>query len=568
MLAYIGYAIRILLRTLGNLRRRLGRPPYYVVFIVEGRYKELGEPRGNFWQRRLFQLEPSLQDLAEQFRTIAGDHRVRGVVMHMGELAMSPAQIQTLRGLIGELRAAGKRVVAWSHAYNNASYHAACAGDEILLQPGGFAYPLGTRMGFIFLADALERVGLKADFVQISPYKSAADVYTRSSMSDELREMVHWVMDSVYDEFIRGIAEGRRLDEDGARALVDAAPYTDLRAIDCGVVDKLIGEEDLPAYLGSPEKPARLSSWEGARRRLLRPPINPPGRHVALLRIEGDIVTGRSRRPRNIPPFLPWPLGTLLRQRSGDLTVVQEARRVLADKRAAAVVVYVDSGGGSAEASEAMAAALGKVAAKKPLVVSMGTVAGSGGYYVATPAHWIVAQPATITGSIGVLSGKFVNAGLLDKLLFHRETISRGQHATFYDAERPFSEDERKMAWEHITRVYDIFVGRVSVARKMTEEAVDAIGGGRVWTGRQALERGLVDELGGLDKALAKARQLAGLHSRAPVREVAVSERQLLPPVGEPAAVLNHALEGLRMYGRAQALCLCPLIWDDAQDDL
>ncbi|OGF52662.1 MAG: hypothetical protein A2Z21_10155, partial [Candidatus Fraserbacteria bacterium RBG_16_55_9] len=431
--------------------------------------------------------------------------------------------------------------------------------DEILLQKGGSIAPLGLRQRYLYLADALERMGLKADFVQISSYKSAADTLTRNRMSDEVREMASWLMDSVYGEFLHGVAEGRRLDERAVKAIVDSSPHIDLRALEVRAVDKLVSEEDLPAHLGSTGKPARLSPWEDAHKRLLRRPITRPGRYVALLRIEGDIVDGRSSRP---PWKLPFRIPLFLNERSGDLTVVQEARRVLRDKRAAAVVVYVDSGGGSATASEAMAAALEKVAAVKPLVVVMGSVAGSGGYYVSTPARWIVAQPSTITGSIGVLNGKIVSASLLDKLLFHWELISRGEHAAFEDTGKPFSEEERKIVWEGIQRVYDVFLDRVTANRKMSREAVDAIGGGRVWTGRQALERGLVDELGGVDRALAKARELARLHERAPLREVRLGKQPLAPKT-ESAAVLQYALEGLDMFHGAKALCLCPLIWQN-----
>lgn len=241
---------------------------------------------------------------------------------------------------------------------------------------------------------------------------------------------------------------------------------------------------------------------------------------------------------------------------------------MLADKRAAAVVVYVDSGGGSATASEAMAAALGKITAKKPLVVAMGSVAASGGYYVATPARWIVAQPGTITGSIGVLNGKLVNAGLLAKLLFNRETISRGKHATLLSAERPFSEEEREALWRQIKRTYNVFLDRVAACRKMTREAVDAVGGGRVWTGRQALERGLVDELGGLEQALAKARQLGNLDGRAPVREVKVGKQRLAPAPASSLALAHYVIQGLQQFGNARSLLLCPLSWDDTLSNL
>ena len=565
MISRLFYAIRYLLWLLGNLRRRLGKPPDYVVFVLEGPYPELPEPRAGFLRRRLFPRKQSLAELAEQLRAVADDPRVQGVVLHLRPLNMSLAQVQTLRDLIGELRSAGKRVVAWSHSYQNTNYYVACAADEVLLQPGGFASPLGMNLGFVFLADALKRVGLKAEFVQISPYKSAGDQLTRSSMSDEMREMMDWLMDDMYAGFIGAIAEGRGFDEDGARALIDNAPYDDLKAIEAGVVDSTVGEEDLPLHLGSTESPARLAPWEATRKHLLRRPPDPAGRYVALLRIEGDIVDGRSERP---PSGVPAPLRMFLRQRAGDISIVQDARRVLRDKRAAAVVVYVDSRGGSATASEAMAAALQKIADRKPLVAVMGAVAGSGGYYVSTPAHWIVAQPGTLTGSIGVIEGKVTDVGLMDKLLLHRETASRGRRASMYSGDRPFSREEKEIVWQSITRVYDLFLDRVADSRKMSTEAVDDVGGGRVWTGRQAMDRGLVDELGGLDRALAKARELAGLHPRARVREVPPAKGPLQPPIPQPAALLDYALDGVRMFNRGTPLYLCPLLWDEGLDGL
>ena len=257
-----------------------------------------------------------------------------------------------------------------------------------------------------------------------------------------------------------------------------------------------------------------------------------------------------------------------MRQRAGDISVVQDARKALRDRRAAAVVVYVDSRGGSSTASEAMAAALEKIAATKPLVVAMGAVAGSGGYYVATPAQWIVAQPGTLTGSIGVLEGKVSDVGLMDRLLMRPENVTRGRRAAMYSGDRPFSREEKEIIWESISRVYDLFLGRVARSRKMSTEAVDEISGGRVWTGRQAMDHGLVDELGGLDRALAKARDLAGLHPRARVREVPPARGPLQPPIPQPAAFLDYALDGLRMFNRGTPLYLCPLLWDESLNGL
>jgi protease IV len=556
--AQVAYAGAQVARLATNLAQGKRKAPDYLTFVLDGDWPELPAPR-KWWQQFVMPGGDNLRSLRAQLNTVAADPRLKGVVLHLRPLEMPRAELETLRDLITTLRAAGKRVVVWSSRYTTTNYFVASAADEILLQPGGTVEPLGLRRTYLFLADALQRVGLEFDGIQISPFKSAVDIFTRHDMSDEVRSMVNWLIDSDYGQFLGAVAAGRGLDEAGARALADGAPYTDVRAIEAGAVDAIVAEEDLAAHLAIAGRPAVLESFAHARKRLFAPAPARPGRYVALLRIEGNIVDGRSAHPPTRPPGgVPF----VTEPRAGDLTVVQEARRVLADKHAAALVVYIDSGGGSAAASEAMAAALGKVAAKKPVVAAMGPVAASGGYYVATPAQWIVAQPGTITGSIGVLSGKFVTGGLFDRLRFNRETISRGANTGLLDGERRFDEAERAIMWDGIRRIYDVFLDRVATSRGLSPEAVDAVGGGRVWTGRQALEHGLVDELGSLETALAKARALAGLSPRAPVVEVSTAKLPLAP-VADPTALLGYVAESVRLLNRARAMCLCPIIWYD-----
>jgi protease-4 len=554
MIAYLIYAIRMLFRSIGNLFRRLGRPPDYVIFKLEGEYPEVWDPPANFIQRRLRPPRISLQELAEQFRTIAGDPRVTGVVLHLRQLEMDQARLESLRDLLLELRSAGKRVVTWSTRYSMGTYFLACAADEILLQPGGEIAPLGLQRTYPYLAESLGRIGVKGDFIQISPYKSAADMFTRRNMSDEVREMSNWLMESSFEQIVKAVSSGRGISEQEARDLIDNTPCIDLKAVRIGALDGMISEEDLPKHLGKDDKPARLGTWEEANSRLLRPPLTRPGRYVALLTIEGTIIDGESGRPPIKPPF---PMPILMEPRAGDLSVVQAARKALKDKRAAAVVLYVNSGGGSATASEAMRAALEKINNEKPLIVSMGPVAGSGGYWVSLPGRRILAQPGTITGSIGVLLGKIVLGGMLDRLSFGRETIHRGKHILIEDAEDVFSEDEREIVRQSLDRIYDMFLDHVSASREMAREAVDAIGKGRVWTGKQAVESGLVDELGGLDRALARAREIAGLHERAPVRMI-LPDKRMIPPMASPAEALNYALEGVRIFRWGSPLLLCP----------
>ncbi len=553
----LAYPLRQILRQLRNLLLRGRKAPEFVLFTLEGPYVEMGPPRGGFLKRRLTHRRPTLGDLRTQLKHVAHDRRVTGIILRLCSLKMSFAELQSLRDLIAEVRGAGMRVIAWSHGYDFGRYYVACACNQILLQHTGSVAALGHGRRYLFLADALDKVGLQGDFVQISPYKTAPDMLTRRRMSDEARKMADWLSDDIYDQVLEGIAAGRGIGKDDAAVLIDGGPHPALAAVEAGVVDAVIGEEELPVHLAHGAKPARIAPYETAKRRLLVPPLRRPGKYVALLRVAGDIIDGRSAQPPVKPPFR---IPLLFSERAGDLTVIQQARALARNRRAAAVVVHVDSGGGSATSSEAMAAALTKVAEKKPLVVSMGSVAASGGYYIATPGEWILAQPATVTGSIGVLGGKIVTAGLFDKLLFHSEMISRGEHALFYSAARPFTEDERQRVWEMISETYAVFLDHVSSSRNLSSEDVDAIGGGRVWTGRQALDHGLIDELGGLERAVDKARELAGLSSRSRVRIVGPPKRDRAPIATKGADAIQYVADGIDLLRSPVALFLLPIV--------
>ncbi len=553
---FVIYVIRVLLRSFFYPLRLLKMPPDYVLLTLDGEYPDIPEPKQGFLRGKLLGKKLSLMELGEQFDQVARDRRVRGLVLHIASLKLSVAQLQTVRGFIVRLRESGKRVVTWGSTYDMAEYYVSTAADEVLIARGGSIEELGLSRGYVFLADALERIGLKGDFVQISPYKTAPDMLTRTQMSDEAREMANWLLDDTYAVIVADIAGDRGTDPEKIRAIIDGAPYTDAEALDAKAVDGIMNQEDLPAHLGTADRPARIVPYASCRKRLRPRPLVRPGGYVALIRVEGDIVDGRSGRPPVKPPFR---LPLLLNPRAGDLTIVQQVRRVLKDKRAKALVLLVDSGGGSAASSEAMSSALRRLAKKKPVVCCMSSVAASGGYYVATPAKYIVAQPGTVTGSIGVLSGKIINEGMLEKLLIHHEVLQRGENATFYGSQRPFTKEEKERLLSSIRHTYELFLERVSAARKMPSGEIDAIGGGRVWTGRQAFERGLVDELGGLDVALSKARELSGLHPRATMREIPIpkSDGASIPSA---AALFSYANEGVDQLRRAHALCICPLV--------
>jgi protease IV len=545
-----------------NLRRSFRKPPAFVLFLLESDLPALPDPPRPRWQRLISRPRSSLKDLGQHFDAIARDVRIKGVVLHLRPVPMPMATLQDLRELVSQLRASGKKVVAWAPFYTTGTYYLACACDEILMMPTGSVQPLGFSATGMFLASGLKRFGIEADFVQVSPYKSAADMLTKSKMSDELREQITWLLGSEHKELAGAIAESRGVDEGSAKALIDGSPYGDDAALEKRVVDRIVSEEQLPDYLGGSGAAATIGTWDQARRALSQhPPTLGRGQYVAVLRIEGTIVDGRSER---LPVKPPIEVPVVSADRAGDLTVVQLARQVAADKRAAAAVLYVNSRGGSATASEAMRQALEQISARKPLVVAMGPAAASGGYWVATPGRWIVARPGTLTGSIGVLTGKIVTGDLWSKLLFNRETISFGEHVTLEQTDMPFTDDERTIVQGDIDRIYGAFLDLVGASRKLSREELDAIAAGRVWTGRQALERRLVDEMGGMETAVRKARSLAGLKEDAPAREV-WGPRRMIPPrtFTGAAGFVSYLMEGIAMLNRAPALAVMDLVLDE-----
>ncbi|HKB17492.1 MAG TPA: signal peptide peptidase SppA [Candidatus Dormibacteraeota bacterium] len=546
------FPFRYLWWLVSSIRRSIGKPPGFVMFVLEENLPALPDPPRPLWQRFAgARSRLSIRELGERFDAIARDTRIKGVVLHLRPAGMPMATLQDLRELVAKLRKSGKRVVAWAPSYTTGTYYLACACDEILMMPSGMIGALGFASRGMFLADGLARFGLSADFIQVSPYKSAADPLTKSKMSDELREQVTWLLDSQHGELVSAIVESRSMDEAGAKHLIDCSPYDDDTAVRDHVVDRVIAEEELPSHLA-----ATIGTWERAQRKIRAPaPTLGRGKYVAVMRIEGTIIDGRSG---GLPVRPPIDIPLVGEDRAGDLSVVQLARQVAADKRAAAAVLYVNSRGGSTTASEAMRRALEVVASRKPLVVVMGPIAASGGYDVSTPGAWIVARPSTLTGSIGVLGGKIVTGGLWPKLLVNRETIAFGEHVTMHSDDRPYTDEERAIVVREIDHLYRGFLDVVAKARKMSLDELQPIAQGKVWTGRQALERKLVDELGGLDAGLAKARALASLPSGARMREVRGS-RRMIPPLAEPAPAggwFGYLLEGLKLLSRAPALAV------------
>ncbi len=530
----------------------------YVVFELDPAMPALPLER-NFIEQRLFGEPPmSLLEFDRALRRVARDARVKGVLLMVRGFAMSLADLQTLRDSLLLFRQSGKKVVCYAQEYDLAGYYIASAADTILMQPGGIVATIGLNQQAVFLKDALDQVGVGIDVVAISPYKGALDSFSRSDISEEGRQQLEWMLDSRYGQLVRAIAEGRQRTEEEIRTMIDNAPYIDQDASAGGWVDALLNEEQIPEQLGA----EHLVYWDEARMQLTDKWHKVQAKYVAVLELTGMIVPGESQEPPPIP--LPVPLPLVRETQLGDMTVVQQVRQLIEDENAAAVVLFIDSPGGSAAASEAMTSALEQLAKSRPVVVYMHSVAASGGYYIATPARYIVAQPGTITGSIGVVNGKSVTPGLFKRLHVNRLNFWRGRNAMIFADTAPFTDEQRRTVRRIIERIYDQFVERVAASRGMTAEAVDMIGGGRVWTGEQGLANGLVDELGNLDTAVQKARELADLSSSVPLRIYREKAKKQRPPklvqkavyALMPFAGLNYLYGGTRklLNGSTQAV--------------
>lgn len=540
-------AVRRGLLIFGNWRRSHATIDY-VHFSLPSDMPALPEERG-FIQRRIFgKPEMSLSDLELDFQRIADDPRPKGVILTIRGFEMSLAHLQTLRASMLRLRERGKRVVCYAQDYDMASYYVASAADEIIIQPGGVLFTLGLQQQVTFLKDTLELAGVSLDVVAITPYKSAMDSFINTELTPESRAQLEWLLDSRFEMIVEGMANGRVLSVDTVRALIDNAPYIESEALEHRLIDATMNEESLPQHLAA----EHLIPWEKADKRLFKKWRKHSRQYVALLNISGTIISGKSRTPPGIP--LPIPIPFAGDEMAGDETVVQQARQLMQDEDAAAVILYIDSPGGSSAASEAMAAALAELAKTRPVVAYMAGVAASGGYYVATPAQWIVAQPGTITGSIGVIFAKLIAGGAFEKVRAKRVDLQRGKNVGLMSEISPLTDEQRGAIRKIIERTYVQFVERVMAARDMSFEQVDAIAGGRVWTGAQAKANGLVDELGDLKAALKKARELAKLDENAPLVVFEGEDEAEPPQLAKTAEELNPAAALTYNYQLAQMI--------------
>jgi protease IV len=501
------------------------------------------ESRVGFIQRRLRPgpTGPSLEGLRSILARIAGDGRASGVVLRIRSLDAGWAALEELRREITVFRERGGRVVAYLlDPVDSRSYYLACAADEILATPLATISVTGLRTRVNFLKEALNRIGVEAEVIAVSPYKSAGDTFVRNDFSRESREQAERLLDRRFEELVGAIARGRNLSLEEVRSAIDGAPYSAPEGLSRGLLDGVCYEDELPERLGTEGSRAKLVEWSAARRSLRVPYRRSPRQRVGLVSLSGTIVRGKSRR-------LPVPLPLLGGEQAGSESVVAALRLAEKNRRVAAILFHVESPGGDALASDLIWREVERIRAKKPVVVLMGNAAASGGYYVSAAATYVVARRSTITGSIGVLSVRPVARGFYEKIGVHPAAVERGARAGLLDLSRSPTPEELRVLRDQISFIYDAFKERVTRGRGLGATELEDVAGGRVWTGVEALELGLADEVGGFDEALRKARDLGKVERDTPEALIKISPpRSGRPAPGKPAEAAREMVDEIR----------------------
>ncbi len=504
----------------GNLHRAGRRAVSLLALPRRGGYwlrlrlgSRLGELRGPSGLR----ARGSSLGLLEVLQTLAAagaDPHVRGVLVQLDGGLGEWSRRQTLRRALLELRATGKPVVAYAETLETGDLFVASAASKVWIAPAGSVHLTGLRLDSVFLRGLLDRLDIQADVVRVGTHKGAAEILTREGMSPEQREQMELLLDDLFGALVAAISEGRGIAAERVRELIDQGLFAAPAAQAAGLVDGLLYPDELekalaalsPAAAERPIDAAAYWSWRVAHRGWL------PLRGAA--RVAYVVARGTIRRGRGLRGIATEPVRSLL-------------RRVREDDAVRGVVLRLDSPGGDGLASDLIWREVSLVASCKPVVVCMGDVAASGGYYIATAASSVLAEAGTLTGSIGVVGGKLDLSGLYERFGVRREALERGARAGLFSEMRGFTPDERSAFRSELQRVYDTFLSRVADGRKLTPEALQGVAQGRVFSGARAQQLGLVDGLGGPLEALREVVRRAGLgeHER-----IVVDVHPRLPP--------------------------------------
>ncbi|HEX8286565.1 MAG TPA: signal peptide peptidase SppA [Pyrinomonadaceae bacterium] len=499
------------------LAESLGKPSVpensVLVLKISGELPDY-EPENQMAKAFGIEQKQSFTSLLTQLRKAKVDSRIGAVLLDIESSGIGWGKSDELRAAIKDFRVSGKPVYAYMESGSNREYYIATSADKIFLPPPGDLFINGFAAQATFYRGSLDKLGIEPQFLKIGKYKNAPDQYTEKEMSEGQREVINAILDDYYARVTNAIAEARKKSPEDVKAIIDNAPYNAPQAKQQNLIDEAFYREEVYEELKNRlgyRADDKLRTIDGADyREVSSDSLNlNNGERVAVIYASGAIMSGRSSSS---------PFGG---ETVGSDTIVEAVNKAADDDSIKAIVLRVDSPGGSALASDLMWFALENAKAKKPVVVSMGDVAASGGYYIACNANKIVAEPSTVTGSIGVFMGKGVMNGFYDWVGVTTEYVTRGKNAGLFRETKKWEGDELAKMWEQTNTIYfNNFVPKVAKGRGKTQEEVNSLGQGRVWTGAQAKQNGLIDEFGGLEKAIEIAKDLAKLPADKDVRRV------------------------------------------------
>jgi len=488
-----------------NLEQEVEIDGGVLVWDVAGDYAE--ERDESFMGQMLHGGSMTLQELVFSLHRAADDERITGLVMNVMDLGADWAKVEEMRHAVEVFRESGKPVVAYIDGVGTREYALAAVADKVVMSPEANLMVLGVSAELAFMKDTLDKLGMEADFVHVGAYKSAPERMTRTAASEANREMITSIVDDRYEALLDMVATSRGRSRTEVAAWVDKGLHDGSSALSSGMVDSLGYYDELLEDLSGDQENTAIDLYS-----LDRQGSRPTTHEVAIVHISGVIMPGESR------------FDNFQGKLAGSTTVVEQLRSLNEDEDVDAVILRVDSPGGSALASDLIWHQINLVRENKPVIVSMSGLAASGGYYVSCNGDSIFADPGTLTGSIGVYAGKMSRTAMYEKIGVNREFISRGENALLFTDEGGFTEGQRELFQAQMDSFYERFLAKVAEGRGMERDAVHAVAQGRVWTGRQGLENGLVDGLGGLKRALDSAKWMLGLDPSQKVSVISFGE--------------------------------------------
>ncbi|RMF60653.1 MAG: signal peptide peptidase SppA [Calditrichaeota bacterium] len=447
----------------------------------------------------------SIQDIVLNIHKAKRDKNISGILLHLGPLGIGWGKLDEIRNALQSFHAAGKKIYTYLEMAGDAEYYLASVSDTITTIPTAIFMVNGLVSEPLFMKGTLQKLGIEADFVAHGKYKNAPDIFTRESMSDAQREVLNAILDEYYQRLVDTLSVSRGLSRTETQSILDKGLLNGREALAMGLVDTLMYFNELKTHLtGKDDSKRRILGFKQYRK------VQPEGTDIstsdalAIVYGVGSIVIGGEK---------PYEYDNLITSEG----MANSIRKAAENKRVKAIILRIDSPGGSGVASDVIWKEVVKAREKKPIIVSISDLAASGGYYISMAADTIVAHPGSIVGSIGVFAGKFAMGKFYNKIGMNTEKLQRGRNADFFLTSQPFTPEQRKILRHHIMTFYEDFLQKVAQGRHMSVEEVDKIAQGRIWSGKQGYQNGLVDVLGDFNTAVRIAKEMANLPVDKPV---------------------------------------------------